>query len=87
MAAIARDVRTCIPETTERIQAAVSVYGPLPLLSVTTEAVTARLASDKKTVAGAIHFVLPEKIGKVKIVSDVPPEVVHSAIEQIRNHA
>ena len=86
-ATIAHDMKTCVPETAERIHAAVSVYGPLPPLSVTTEAVTARLASDKKTVAGAVHFVLPEKIGKVRIVSAVPSEVIQRAIDQIRNHA
>ena len=46
-----------------------------------------RLAADKKTVAGSIHFVLPQKIGKVHIVSDVPVEIVRAAVEQIRNHA
>ena len=51
------------------------------------EDVLARLSSDKKTVAGSVHFVLPEKIGKVKITSDVPAEVIYSAVEQIRNYA
>jgi 3-dehydroquinate synthetase len=45
------------------------------------------LGSDKKTIAGAVHFVLPQKIGKVKIISDVAPDVVHHAVESIRNHA
>ena len=42
---------------------------------------------DKKTVSGAVHFVLPQKIGKVKISSDVPLEIVRSAVEMIRNYA
>ena len=46
-----------------------------------------RLSADKKTVAGAVHFVLPIKIGKVKIASDVPPDVIRQAVEQIRTHA
>src|SRR5207247_10563084 len=61
-AAIGRDVKTCIPETAERIQAAVSVYGPLPPLAVTTEAVIAWLASDNKTIAGHVPLVVHENI-------------------------
>jgi hypothetical protein len=38
-------------------------------------------------VAGAVHFVLPQKIGKVKISSEVPAPVVRAAVEMIRNHA
>jgi hypothetical protein len=38
-------------------------------------------------VAGAVHFVLPQKIGKVKISSDVPLGIVRGAVELIRNHA
>jgi 3-dehydroquinate synthase len=86
-AAIARDVGLCDPEAAEQIEAAVSHYGPLPEVSVNTEDVFSRLASDKKTVAGAVHFVLPSKIGAVKITSDVPPETIRSAIDGLRNHA
>lgn len=86
-ASIARDVKSCAPQTAERIHSAVAGYGPLPAVRIRTEDVIARLSSDKKTVAGSVHFVLPEKIGKVKITSDVPPEVVYSAVEQIRNYA
>jgi 3-dehydroquinate synthetase len=46
-----------------------------------------RLAADKKTIAGAVHFVLPQKIGKVKISGDVPVSVIRNAVELIRNHA
>ena len=86
-ASIARDVKSCVPQTTERIHSAVAGYGPLPAVRVRTEDVIARLSFDKKTVAGSVHFVLPEKIGKVKITSDVPAEVIYSAVEQIRNYA
>jgi 3-dehydroquinate synthetase len=46
-----------------------------------------RLAADKKTIAGAVHFVLPQRIGKVKIFNDVPVEVIRAAVEHIRAHA
>jgi 3-dehydroquinate synthase len=85
-AAIASDVRACAPATSERIQAAVRAYGPLPPVSALTSDIVSRLTADKKTVAGKNHFVLPQKIGKVKIVSNVPDEVVRRAVEQIRNH-
>lgn len=84
---IARDMRSCAPAVCDEICSVVAAYGPLPALSVNTEDVVARMGSDKKTVAGAIHFVLPQKIGKVKITSDVPPAIVRSAVDALQNHA
>jgi 3-dehydroquinate synthase len=86
-AAIACDSGFCSPETAEQITAAVKAYGPLPPVKCGTGEIMSRLSADKKTVAGAVHFVLPLKIGKVKVAGDVPPEVVRQAVEQIRNHA
>ncbi len=86
-ATIACDSGFCAPETAEDIRSAVEAFGPLPRPRCATQEVMDRLTADKKTVAGAIHFVLPIKIGKVKIASDVPPEVVRQAVEQIRDHA
>ena len=71
-AAIARDAGFCRAETAARITAAIHAYGPLPPVVCDIQNVMDRLISDKKTVAGAVHFVLPQKIGKVKISSDVP---------------
>lgn len=85
-AAIARSAGFCSADTAEQITSATLAYGPLPPVKCETEDVMARLTSDKKTVAGAVHFVFPLKIGKVKISSDVPAQVVRSAVEQIRNH-
>ena len=42
----------------------------------------ARLASDKKTLKGKVHFVLPTAVGEVKIVSGIPDEKVLAAIEE-----
>jgi 3-dehydroquinate synthase len=86
-AAIASDVRACTPAITAQITSAVTSYGPLPPFKAATGDIIARLSADKKRVAGAIHFVLPQKIGKVKITSEVPPEAIYSAVEHIRNHA
>ena len=86
-ATIACDSGFCSPETAEEITSAVESLGPLPRPRFETKEIMDRLSADKKTVAGAVHFVLPIKIGKVKIASDVPPEVVRQAVEQIRTHA
>jgi len=85
-AEIARDIRVCSAKTAERIKAAVVAYGPLPAIALRTEDIVSRLATDKKTISGNLHFVLPEKIGKVKIVSNVPGEVVYRSITAITNH-
>jgi len=34
-----------------------------------------------------VHFVLPQRIGRVRISSDIPQTVVRAAVEMIRNHA
>jgi 3-dehydroquinate synthase len=56
-------------------------FGPIPPLEgITAESIVGRLKSDKKTVKGKVHFVLPERIGKVRIVSDVEEGLVFSAV-------
>ena len=85
-AAIAGSCGFCSPETTAEIKKAVEAYGPLPPVHCASGEIVGRLSADKKTVAGAVHFVLPLKIGKVTIASDVPPDVVRQSVEQIRTH-
>jgi 3-dehydroquinate synthase len=85
--AIAREAGFCRAETADRIVSATLAYGPLPPVECEVEEVTGRLVADKKTVGGTVHFVLPQKIGKVKISGDVPASVVRNAVELIRNHA
>ncbi len=64
------------------IFATIRKYGPIPSLEdVTPESLVARLRSDKKTIRGRVHFVLPEKIGVTKIVSDAPDDLVFSAVK------
>jgi 3-dehydroquinate synthase len=84
---IARESGACNANTAERITAATRLYGPLPRVACDVDNVLDRLVADKKTVAGAVHFVLPQKIGKVKISSDVPSNIVRNAVELIRNNA
>ena len=66
----------------KRIHAVIDRYGPIPSLDgITAQGLFARLAADKKTVQGKVHFVLPVKIGGVKIVSGVEDRAVLEAIE------
>ena len=64
------------------IERVVNRYGPIPpLAGISASNLAARLKSDKKTVQGKVHFVLPPRIGQVKIVSGVDEQVVLEAIE------
>ena len=64
-----------------RIHDLIASYGPVPALPVLNPAsISARLLSDKKTRRGVVHFVLPEKIGVVKIVTGIPTEVVEKSL-------
>lgn len=85
-ATIAGNCAFCSPETVKLITTAVKAYGPLPPVRCASAEIISRLSADKKTVAGAVHFVLPLKIGKVTIASDVPVDVIRQSVEQIRNH-
>jgi 3-dehydroquinate synthase len=67
----------------EEIVQCVDSYGPFPTLAgIDPARLAARLKSDKKTVKGKIHFVLPERIGAVKIRADVDVRSVLAAIEE-----
>jgi 3-dehydroquinate synthase len=70
--------------TAERITDAVLSVGKLPELNVNSRKILARLQNDKKTQNGVVHFVLPREIGKVEVASDVPDQVVLTAVEELR---
>jgi len=57
-------------------------YGPIPSLDgIEAANLVNRLGADKKTIQGKVHFVLPERIGTVKILSGIPPGQVLAATE------
>jgi 3-dehydroquinate synthase len=61
---------------------AIEDYGPLPSLAgISAGNLLARLAHDKKTVKGNVHFVLPVRIGEVAIVSSVEERLVRESIQ------
>lgn len=81
---IAASMQLIDPATAQRIVNLVQAYGPLPRVDVNAKRVFKRLLSDKKTVGGVPHFVLPTGIGKVKVVNNVSPERVIEAVKGIR---
>jgi 3-dehydroquinate synthase len=67
----------------ERIIRLVDSYGPIPpLTGIEAEQLAARLRSDKKTLQGKVHFVLPVHIGEVRVISGIPEPAILAAIEE-----
>ncbi len=65
-----------------RIRSAVELYGPVPPLNgVSAGAIVRRAVADKKAVQGRVRWVLPERIGEVKVVSDLDSALVRAAIQ------
>jgi 3-dehydroquinate synthase len=65
----------------DEIERTIRSYGPVPSIAdLSPENLIGRLAKDKKTLGGKVHFVLATGIGTVKIVSDVDVSQVRQAI-------
>jgi 3-dehydroquinate synthase len=80
---IAHSAGFCDQETANQITKGIAAYGRLPRAIAMPDEVMARLKVDKKTVAGKIHWVVPTKIGKVKITSQVTEDVVRPVVEDL----
>ena len=79
---LAEHVVQLAPSEAVRIHSVIRSYGPIPTLSgISASSLFARLAADKKTVQGKVHFVLPVRIGEVKVVTGVDDRAVMDAIE------
>lgn len=60
----------------------VLAYGPIPDLDgIEASRLVERLRGDKKTIGGRVHFVLPEKIGKVRVLSDIDTGLIVETAE------
>jgi len=81
---IAAAMQKTDPETARRIIATVLAYASLPKVVSRGKRIVKRLAADKKTLDGVVHFILPTELGKVEIVSDVPEKAVLQAVEELR---
>jgi len=69
-------------EDTVDILEAIRLYGPIPSLAgIPADRLLARLASDKKTIQGKVHFVLPVRIGEVTVVSGIRDDLALAAIQ------
>ncbi|MBI3471874.1 MAG: 3-dehydroquinate synthase [Candidatus Solibacter usitatus] len=78
---LAESARHLSPDDSACIRAAIRRYGPLPPLDgIPAESLLRRLGSDKKTVQGKVHFVLPTRIGQVTVVSGIEDALVLNAI-------
>lgn len=82
---IAVGMQKTTPEEAQRIISLILAYAPLPSVAVRPKAIFRRLASDKKTLDGKVHFVLPCNVGRVEIVTDVPERAVLQVVEELRN--
>lgn len=72
----------------ERMAQLVRRVGPLPSIRrVEAAKIVKLLPQDKKTVGGRIHWVIPEKIGKVRITTEVPLAQAAAAFHDIRRAA
>jgi 3-dehydroquinate synthase len=64
------------------IHKVIARYGPIPPLGdIKAAQLAARLRSDKKTVQGKVHFVLPVRIGAVEIASGLDDRLVLESIQ------
>jgi 3-dehydroquinate synthase len=81
---ISADMKKIDAATASRISATVLAYAALPKVKSTGKRLVRRLAHDKKTMKGIVHFVLPVEIGKVEVVADVPERAVVQAVEELR---
>lgn len=73
------------PAEGDRIARLVRRVGPLPPIRGLPEGkVVALLARDKKAVGGRVHWILPERIGKVRIVNDVPLPLAATALRDVQ---
>jgi len=78
---LAQSIGHLSAEDSVDILEAIRLYGPIPPLDgISAERLLARLASDKKTIQGRVHFVLPQRIGEVTIESGISDELALAAI-------
>jgi 3-dehydroquinate synthetase len=68
------------PGIARRIVRLVRRVGPLPKIrDLDVVSLLRLLPRDKKAVGGRIHWVLPERIGKVRVTAEVPTRVAAAA--------
>lgn len=86
-ARIALEVGACDAAVYQRIRNAAHSWGRLPDVTVQTAKALRLLKFDKKSEAGVLHFVLPTRIGEVKIANNVPESAISAAMVEIRRES
>lgn len=72
------------PDSAAHIKNLILHLGPLPGLErIDPSGVMRLLVKDKKTIGGQIHWVIPERIGKVRVRTDVPPGTAAAALRDV----
>ena len=82
-AVIGKSLNVTGPEAAQRIISMVLAYGSLPGVDVDGKRILKLLQSDKKTMGGVPHFILPTAIGTVDVVNTVSASAVVEAVEEI----
>ncbi|MCD6520435.1 MAG: 3-dehydroquinate synthase [Anaerolineae bacterium] len=83
---LAEEMGLCTSETRARIQATLAHHGlPIHYAEHPPKVIYQAMRTDKKRRGKKLRFILPREIGQVEIVSDIPPEKVHHALERIRS--
>jgi 3-dehydroquinate synthase len=81
---IAKEMKFLDADSYERIVALIRrVPIKTKLSSLKIANIVSAMGRDKKHVGTKLRFVLPIKIGEVKVVDDVPPKLIQKAIEKI----
>jgi 3-dehydroquinate synthase len=82
---IAVGLRSMPLDSAQRVISLILAYGALPEVDVRPKAIVRRLAADKKTLDGKVHFILPREIGSVEIATGVPEHAVVQVVEELHN--
>jgi 3-dehydroquinate synthase len=81
---LARDLGMIDEATRERIVALITVAGlPTSGLKLSTSEILNAMATDKKAIGGKLRFILTERIGKVTLRGDIPPELIAKAVDTL----
>lgn len=85
VARLGRRLGVLLAQEEERIGRLVRQVGPLPSIHDLNGADIIRLLpQDKKAIRGQIHWVIPERIGKVRIVTGVPLSAAAAAFRDVQ---
>lgn len=80
---LARRVVGLPPQEAERIRSLIYSLGPLPRPAVSPAEVLTKLQADKKARQGRVSWVLPRRIGEVRITDQVPSAFVRHVLASL----